>query len=222
MSRTRCLLAVFPGAGFLRREGTPEAGGRHATRLRGGTVGSALRRQTPHGLPLPRTFSPTLPFLVWPWSCPVSGIFLRFCVCVCGGGSTSLTQAPWGQRGAPVGPRGLDLAGSAQTSALDPSAWPSWKKRPFQTTLNAERVTSPHSTSSKRLPVLNLLSGSGASLCHVRRFGEAGPYAGLPTLLKDPHTRDRPARCSSLKHICPRRGGTPASGGNHGHPAQTS
>lgn len=122
-----------------------------------------------------------------------------------------------------MGPQGLDSAGSAQTSALDPSAWPLWKKRPFQTTLNVERVTSPHSTSSKSPPVLNLLSGSGASLCHVRRFGKAGPYAGLPTLLKDPHTRDRPARCSSPtagdQHICPRQGGTPASGGEPWSPS---
>ncbi|XP_059268116.1 serine/threonine kinase-like domain-containing protein STKLD1 [Mustela nigripes] len=61
------LMALLsPGAGFIRRDGVPKAGGRHATQLCARTVGSALRQMpqaptpTPSLLPFP-CMSPELP-----------------------------------------------------------------------------------------------------------------------------------------------------------------
>lgn len=58
------LMALLsPGAGFIRRDGVPKAGGRHATQLCARTVGSALRQ-------MPQAPTPTPPLLPFPCMSP--------------------------------------------------------------------------------------------------------------------------------------------------------
>ncbi|XP_032163718.1 serine/threonine kinase-like domain-containing protein STKLD1 [Mustela erminea] len=155
-----------PGAGFIRRDGVPKAGGRHVTQLRTRTVGSALRQMpqaptpTPSLLPFP-CMSPELPA---DWSPPEAW----------GGMSTSVLHrvrpkaSAW--RGSVPGAVlwGPGSAGVTQATVL---AWS--VRRLDAAVLKGNKVTSRSSASSKNLYSCSVPSaGLGLPRAAVRRLGQ--------------------------------------------------
>lgn len=216
------LMALLPpGAGFIRRDSVPKAGGRHATQLRARTVGSALRRcpkppPTPSLLPFP-CMSPELPA---DWSLPEAW----------GTMSTSVLRrvrpkaSAW--RGSVPGAVlwGPGSAGVTQATVL---AWS--VRRLDAAVLKGNKVTCRSSASSKNLYSCSVPSaGLGLPRAAVRRLGQAWRFGHRvqPAAPGRSHSWAKPTRGSSptagAQHVRLRRGEAPTSGSDCRRRAQTT